>query len=89
MTRGKFGSVHKSSDGVFVEVPALATHVADRVGAGDAVLAMTSLLVFQQAPWEITGFVGNAAGAHMVSDLGNRSPLGFESLAKQVVSLMK
>lgn len=89
MTQGSSGSLHYSPDFGFTEVPALADRVTDRVGAGDAVLAVTSLLVAQRAPWEIVGFIGNVAGAQMVGDLGNRVTVSKASIAKSVISLMK
>ena len=70
-------------------MPALASRVLDRVGAGDAVLAVTALLVKLGAPWDIVGFVGNAAGAQMVAELGNRVPLDRIALSKHIVALLK
>jgi rfaE bifunctional protein kinase chain/domain/rfaE bifunctional protein nucleotidyltransferase chain/domain len=89
VTAGKSGSIHYEKGQEFVYVPALATHVTDRVGAGDAVMAVTSLLVNQGLPWEVVGFMGNLAGAQMVADLGNRTVLDKVSFSKYVVSVMK
>ena len=89
VTQGKEGSLHYELGGSFVEVPALATRVTDRVGAGDAVLAVTSLLVAQAAPWEIVGFVGNVVGAQMVAQLGNRLAVDKISITKSIISLLK
>lgn len=88
-TRGKQGSLHYSPESGFTEVPAFAIHVSDRVGAGDSVLAVTSLLVVQDAPWDIVGFVGNVAGAQMVAELGNRVTVNKASIGKHIISLMK
>ena len=89
VTQGRDGSMHYAPECGFTEVPALATRVTDRVGAGDAVLAVTSLLVAQSAPWDIVGFVGNLAGAQMVAELGNRVAVSKTSIARHVISLMK
>lgn len=91
VTQGPSGTLHyePAGTGGFAEVPALASKVEDRVGAGDAVLAVTSLLVAQQAPWDVVGFIGNIAGAQMVADLGNRVTIDKASIAKSIVSLMK
>lgn len=89
VTLGKEGILHYAKDAGFTNVPALATRVADRVGAGDAVLALTSTLVAQQVPWDIVGFLGNLAGAQMVADLGNRVNLDARVLAKHIASLMQ
>lgn len=89
VTMGKAGSLHYDLREGFFEYPALATRVLDRVGAGDAVLAVTSLLTCCGAPWDITGFVGNVAGAELVGELGNRVPLNRVSLAKHITALLK
>ena len=89
ITQGKNGTLHYTPECSFIEVPALATRVTDRVGAGDAVLAVTSLLVAQGAPWDIVGFVGNLAGAQMVAELGNRISVSKVSLVKHIIPLLK
>jgi len=89
MTRGYYGSVHFDRDGEVVEVPAFAVKVTDRIGGGDAVLAVTSPLVAVGAPWDIVGFVGNLAGAQMVTELGNRIHITRPALLKAVHSLMR
>ena len=89
VTQGKGGSLHYEPSCGFTEAPALATRVTDRVGAGDAVLAVTSLLVAQEAPWDVVGFIGNVAGAEMVAELGNRVTINKASLFKSIISLMK
>jgi len=89
ITQGQRGTQHYSLGKDLVELPALATRVADRVGAGDAVLAITSMLVSIGAPWDIVGFIGNVAGAQMVADLGNRVQIGKISMTKHITALMK
>jgi rfaE bifunctional protein kinase chain/domain/rfaE bifunctional protein nucleotidyltransferase chain/domain len=69
--------------------PAFATSVKDRVGAGDAVLAVTSLFVSQGAPTELVGFIGNVVGAEAVNIMGNKSFIEKIPLMKHVVHLMK
>jgi rfaE bifunctional protein nucleotidyltransferase chain/domain len=89
VTLGKAGSLHYSRADGFTEAPALATRVLDRVGAGDAVLAVTSLLARLGAPWDVVGFIGNAAGAELISELGNRVPLDRIGLSKHITALLK
>lgn len=90
VTLGKSGSIHykKSSNEVFI-IPAFAAKVIDRVGAGDAVLTITSMLHSIKAPIEIIGLVGNVAGAQMVEYLGNMHALDKGSLLKRIQSLLK
>ena len=89
VTQGRAGSLHYEPGHGFTEVPAFATQVTDRVGAGDALLALNSLLVIQGAPWDVIGFAGNIAGAQLVAELGNRVPLRKIPVAKQMIALMK
>ncbi len=89
ITRGDKGSIHYTAGSDFNEVPSMAARVKDRVGASDAVLAITSLLVVQGAPWEIVGFSGNLAGAQVVAELGNSVSVNKESFMRNVNSLMK
>lgn len=89
VTQGSAGAILHAPDQGFVEVPALATRVVDRVGAGDAVLSVSSLCVALGASLELTGLVANAAGAEAVAIMGNRSQLDRVGLSKHIVSLLK
>ena len=89
VTQGNEGSLHFDRTEGFTEAPALASKIQDRMGAGDAVLAVTSLLVSLNAPWDIIAFVGNVAGAELVAELGNRVPLDRIALSKHILSLLR
>ena len=89
ITQGKDGTLHYTRESGFTQVPAFATKLTDRVGAGDAVLAVTSLLVARDVPWEVVGFLGNLAGAELVAEFGNRVTVSQSSLIRQVSSLLK
>lgn len=71
------------------KTPAFVTSVKDRVGAGDAVLAVTSLLVAQNAPAELVGFVGNVVGSEAVNIMGNKSFIEKIPLIKHIIHLLK
>jgi rfaE bifunctional protein kinase chain/domain/rfaE bifunctional protein nucleotidyltransferase chain/domain len=88
-TRGKNGCLCYSEANGFVQVPALANQVVDRMGAGDAYLSLTALCVAQDAPMEIVGFIGNAVGAHAVATVGHRQSVQRASLLKHIETLMK
>lgn len=89
ITRGKHGTIHFDAGQATVSVPALAGQVVDRVGAGDAVLAITAALTLLEAPWEIIGFIGNIGGGQLVGELGNRVSINRTSLHKAIAALMK
>lgn len=89
VTVGKDGILGHSIDEGFVHIPALATRVVDRVGAGDAVLSVGSLLSVLKAPLEVTAFVGNLAGAEAVAIMGNERSIDKIALSKHIESLLK
>lgn len=89
VTCGKDGNVCYSDHEGFVEVPAFAHHVVDRVGAGDAVLSLTSLCVAQRAPAAVIGFIGNVVGAQAVATLGHRKSIERVPLFKSIESMLK
>jgi rfaE bifunctional protein kinase chain/domain len=89
VTRGKAGCLCYSSADGFVEVPAFAGQVVDRVGAGDAFLSITAPCVVQNAPMEVIGFIGNVVGAQAVATVGHRNSIERVSLARHIEHLLK
>ncbi|MCE9544444.1 MAG: adenylyltransferase/cytidyltransferase family protein [Planctomycetia bacterium] len=87
ITRGKQGMLSYDREEGFVEVPAWANRFTDRMGAGDAVFGVTSLLMAQGAPADVLGFVGNAVGAMAVAIVGNRSAVDRAGLTKFITAL--
>jgi len=89
ITNGKDGAFAcKQSESIY-KVPAFATAVVDRVGAGDAVLAISSLYAYHNAPSELIAFIGNVAGAEAVSIMGNKNPINKVGFMKHISCLLK
>lgn len=89
VTRGSNGSLLYHQDSSFDYCPAFALNVVDRVGAGDAVLALTSLMAATGVPAAIINFVGNIVGANAVTIIGNKSAIDRTVLFKGITSLLK
>lgn len=89
VTRGQQGVLCFGPEEGFVTAPALAGHFTDRVGAGDAVFAVTALCMAQKAPADILGLIGNAVGALAVTVVGNRTPIDRTGLVRTLISLFK
>jgi sugar/nucleoside kinase (ribokinase family) len=89
VTHGRHGCAVCDDKGEFVKVPSFAQNIVDRVGAGDALLSVTSLAAFLNVPIELLGFIGNVAGSLAVTFLGNRKPIDKLGVKKCIVSLMK
>jgi rfaE bifunctional protein nucleotidyltransferase chain/domain len=91
ITRGAEGTLAYTAGEGFCSVPALAgpSAVVDRVGAGDSVLAVSSLCVARKAPMEIVGLVANAVGSQAIATVGNRTATQKATLFKYIESLVK
>jgi bifunctional ADP-heptose synthase (sugar kinase/adenylyltransferase) len=84
VTRGKMGSLILHREHGAFETPALATRVLERVGAGDAVLALTSLGVAAELHPQLVGLFGSLAGAQQVSVMGNSQHISKARLIEQL-----
>lgn len=89
VTLGEAGSLHFNAKTGFATAPALAVQVLDRVGSGDAVLALTAPLVHNKVPIEIVSFIANVVGAEVVGVLGSSSRLDGGGLRNHIRSLLK
>jgi rfaE bifunctional protein nucleotidyltransferase chain/domain len=88
VTLGADGLIVFDSQGNFEKVPAFANKLVDKVGAGDSVFAMASLLSKINAPLEVIGFLSNLVAAHEVSQLGHNISLKSEDLLKQSKAIL-
>lgn len=88
-TRGRQGVCVGMPDGSFIESPALTVKTTDTVGAGDALLSVSSLAAYLGAPAEVVAFLGNVAGALAAQTIGNSEPVTRDSLEKFVTALVK
>ncbi len=89
VTRGHNGSLGYNPQTGFCEVPVLSKEVVDRIGAGDAYLAVTSACVAAGYPMDMVGFVGNAVGALAVRIVCNRQSVEPVPLYKFITALLK
>lgn len=80
-------AMHLAND--IVSCPAFSPKVVDRVGAGDSVFAMTSILHLVDADPEVIALMGNLSGAVAVSHLGNQKHLTRATVSKSLKSLLK
>ncbi len=88
VSRGSAGSVVLARDG-WHDAPALARKVVDRVGAGDALFAVTSPCAYRGVPADMLCFIGNCVGALAVEIVGNREPINPVALSKFIQTLLK
>ena len=88
ITRGKAGSLAYMNNNFFY-CPAFASKIVDRVGAGDTLLAITSLCFVAGIPADLTLFIGNLAAAQMVATTGTGMKLNKVNLIKYIESMLK
>jgi len=89
VTLGGEGLLVFDNKGNYEKVPALASKVVDKVGAGDSVFIIASLLAKVNAPLKVIGFLANLVAAHEVSQLGHQRSLGRSDLLKHAKSILK
>ncbi|MGH7715981.1 MAG: PfkB family carbohydrate kinase, partial [Vulcanimicrobiaceae bacterium] len=88
VTRGSLGVEYFSPEGAF-RSPSLAATVVDRMGAGDAVLAITSACVAANIPGDIVAFIANVVGAQKVKVVGNSAAVERVPTLKFIEALLK
>ena len=89
ITRGHLGSVACGGVDKTYNIPVLSTRVVDRVGAGDAFLAISSPCAAKGVPIEVVSFIGNVVGAIHVTVVGNRSSVMSNQVYKFIKTLFK
>jgi len=88
VTRGKNGSIIYKN-GEFEYIPVLIDKIVDSTGAGDAFLAITSLLVCMKMPLDVIGFIGNCVGALTCMYEGNKKYLTKKGLCEYIKNILK
>lgn len=89
VTRGGRGSLGYGAEEGFVAAPALATRVVDRLGAGEAVFAVTALCAAQNVPMDVLAFIGSVVGSEAVAIIGNRESIERVRLCRHIEHLLK
>lgn len=89
VTLGSKGVLVAARGKSHVRVPACTKTTVDTVGAGDAFLAVSSLVASQKPDLSLVGFVGNVAGAIATRYLGNQSFVERVPYLKFIQTLMK
>jgi cytidyltransferase-like protein len=87
ITRGRQGNMSFHVGEGFFDTPSFTNRIVDRIGAGDALLAVTALCAARETPMEIVSFIGNAVGAQAVETVGNRNVVSHSALCRQIESL--
>ena len=90
VTRGSDGATlyHRKMDEFFL-CPAFASKVVDKIGAGDAMLALISVFLFNDNTPDLSLLLGSLAAAQSVETLGNSVPVAKTLLLKTIQHTLK
>ncbi len=88
VTRGSQG-VEFYADGTAYRSPSFASSVVDRIGSGDAVLALSAVCVAAGVPSEAVALIANVIGAQKVQTMGNSASVDRVATHKFVEALLK
>jgi len=88
ITLGKTGSVYYER-GNYFQVPSFTKDPLDTIGAGDAVLSITSMLAYKNIDPQILPFLGNCVGALAVNIVGNKESIDPAELRRFVSYILK
>ena len=75
-------------DGDIKSAPAIATKIVDKVGAGDSVFAIASLLAYIKTPPAMIGFIASIVASHEVAQFGHKNSLTLGDLKKQIRTML-
>lgn len=89
LTMGKKGSLCFDEREGAEHIPVFGAKLVDRIGAGDAVLAVTSACVAKGVPTLLTGFIGNLVGAEACAIMGNERAVASSSIYRHITHLLK
>jgi sugar/nucleoside kinase (ribokinase family) len=89
VTRGVNGVMSLDAQGESCNIPALSTKVLDRIGAGDAFLALAALALGTGLQPPVAMLIGAAAAALDVQIVCNREPVERGGLINYLKTLLK
>jgi rfaE bifunctional protein kinase chain/domain/rfaE bifunctional protein nucleotidyltransferase chain/domain len=89
VTRGKNGAILFRKDSKEFSCPAFAYQSVDKVGAGDAMLAISALAIKQNLEPELVLFLGSIAAAISVKSIGNKISVNIDELDKIIQFMLK
>ena len=90
-------SVTQGSEGAFllngkkpvVTCPGFALKVVDKIGSGDALLALLSVSIYNKIDEDLSLFIASIAAAQSVESIGNSSPVNKLKLLKTISHFLK
>ena len=90
VTKGNQGAeLYNSDKDVFFTCPAFASKIVDKVGAGDAMLALISASLRSGYDEKISLLLGSLAAAQSVETIGNSKSVSKNTILKTLQHVLK
>jgi rfaE bifunctional protein kinase chain/domain/rfaE bifunctional protein nucleotidyltransferase chain/domain len=89
VTQGKDGVLLINNNKTPERCPGFATQVIDKIGSGDALLALLSVLLYSNFDEKLALLLGSLAAAQSVETVGNSVPVSKIKLLKTISHLLK
>ena len=90
VTRGNNGAIiFNNKNKNIIECPAFANKVVDKVGAGDSMLAILSMLIKVGTPHDLALLLGSFAGVYSVETMGNSYSLNKKIFLRHLEFALK
>ena len=89
VTQGKDGAFLLNGENFLTRCPGFASKVVDKVGSGDALLALLSICLYSDFDEELALFIASIAAAQSVESIGNSIPVSKVALLKTISHFLK
>ena len=89
VTQGRKGAFLINGKKNAEKCPGFATQVIDKIGSGDALLALLSVCLYNNYDEDLSLFIASLAAAQSVENIGNSEPVSKGKLLKTISHLLK
>ena len=89
VTKGRMGAFLLSDEKEPTTCPAFANEVVDKIGSGDALLALLSVCLFNGVQEDLSLLIASIAAAQSVESIGNSYPINKVNLLKTISHFLK
>ena len=89
VTQGRAGAFLLNDGKVPIICPGFAVDIVDKIGAGDALLALLSVCLYKGFDEEMALFIASLAAAQSVESIGNSKPVDKVELLKTILHSLK
>jgi rfaE bifunctional protein kinase chain/domain/rfaE bifunctional protein nucleotidyltransferase chain/domain len=89
VTKGREGAFLLNDKETIFNCPGFALEVVDKIGSGDALLALLSVGIYTKIEEDLALFIASIAAAQSVESIGNSSPVNKIKLLKTISHFLK